>query len=86
MQDLLLIKVKLFGDYLISRCNNEDKKHEIEKSISNLNFMEVMFFITFFNKNKIDCEINNFINKFDIDNSEETKNGIKEHLDYFIQV
>jgi len=86
MQELLLFKVKEFGDFLISKCENDDKKHQIEKSVSNLNFMEIMFFITFFNKDKIDCEINNFIYKFDIDNSEETKNGIKEHLEYFIQV
>ena len=86
MQELLIDKVKEFGNYLISKSTTEEKKQEIHKSINNLNCFEIMLFICLFDKKNIDQEINKFVQKFDIENTDEIKNEIKSHLQYFINV
>jgi hypothetical protein len=43
-------------------------------------------FIILINDNKMDEQIHEFINKFNLNDSEESKNKIKEYYKYFLEV
>ena len=46
----------------------------------------MMFFITFLDETKIEIYINDFINSYKIQDNIETRDTIKNYLEYFIQV
>ena len=86
LEPLLLEKINEFGLYLISVCNNEDKKELIHKKIIKMDFIEILLFITLFDKSKIDTEIHKMVNELCIEYNDDVINKIKNQLDYFITV
>ncbi len=80
---LLRQKIEELGHFLVSICDNENKKKEIKDSLIDLPFYKILLFITFLDKDK---QINDFINLFSLNNTEENRDKILEYLNYFLQI
>ena len=83
---LLKDKIKQLGEYLISICENETKKKDIIDALIELPSYKILLFVSFLDLNKIDNQINDLINLFQLNDNTENKNQIKEYINYFIQV
>ena len=86
VEQLLKQKVSEFGEFLVSICNSESKKSEIQNEIQHMKIEFILLFIMFLDKNKLSGEINNLIHKFDLIDTEENRNQIQKYIDYFVQV
>jgi hypothetical protein len=86
IETILKNKVKELGEYLISICENDNKKDDIKNALIDLPTYKILLFVSFLDKNKIDNQINDFIKLFSISNTNETRENIKSYIDYFIQV
>ena len=86
LEPLLLEKITEFGLYLISVCNDEDKKEMIHKKIMKMNFIEILLFITFFDQSQIDTGIHKLVNDLCIEYNDDVIEKIKNQLEYFIKV
>ena len=86
VKQLLKQKVSQFGEFLISVCNNESIKIEIQNEIQHMKIEYILLFILFLDKNKIHNEIDKLIQKFHIIDTEETRNQIHQYIDYFLEV
>ena len=87
-QDIEIIlreKILEFSSFLISKCNNPDHVKLIEEKLNNLKFYEIMAFIVFLDENKLDSYINDLF-KYDIEDSQEIRDNIKNSLNYFLTV
>ena len=83
---LLRNKIQDLGNFLISICNNETKKKEINDTLISLPLYKILLFISILDKNKFNHQIDNFVKSFDLDNNENNREIIKEYLNYFINV
>ena len=83
---LLRNKIQDLGNFLISICNNETKKKEINDTLIALPLYKILLFISILDKNKFNHQIDNFVKSFDLDNNENNREIIKEYLNYFINV
>ena len=83
---ILKQKINELSDYLKSHCNNQDQLILIEDKLNNLKFYDIMLFILVLNENQIDTYINQFINSYQINETEEIKLTIKGYIEYFISV
>ena len=83
---LLRNKIQDLGNFLISICNNENKKKEINDTLISLPLYKILLFISILDKNKFNHQIDNFVKSFDLDNNENNREIIKEYLNYFINV
>ena len=86
LETILKEKIQELSNYLISKSNNEEQIKLINDKLSHLKFYEMMFFITFLDETKIEIYINDFINSYKIQDNIETRDKIKNYLEYFIQV
>ena len=86
MQELLTNKINDFAQYLTNNCNSEEKKELIKTKMIDLKLTDILLFITFLNANKIDSEILLFINTFELNDSDNVKEKIKEYITYFLNV
>ena len=83
---LLKDKIKNFGEFLISICQDETKIKDINNSIIDLPLYKILLFISFLDLNKIDNQINDFILLFKLENNQENRNKILENIQFFISV
>ena len=83
---LLKDKVKQLGEFLISICENETKKQDIKDALIDLPFYKILLFISFLDNTKIDNQINDFIKLFQLNDSQDNRDKIKEYIEYFFQI
>ena len=83
---LLKEKIQELGEFLISICDNDDKKIEIKEALINLPLYKILLFITFLDINKIDTQITEFVKIFCLNNTDDNREKIKEYLNYFLQI
>jgi len=83
---LLKNKIKDLAEFLLSICENENKKNEIKSALIDLPFYKILLFISFLDSNKIDNQINDFINSFQLNDTQENRDKIKEYIEYFFQI
>ena len=86
MEDLLSNKIYDFSNYIESICDNEEKKKDIKKALTDLPLYKIMLFINFLDKKQIDNQIDDFVKLFSLQNNQDNRNKIKEYIDYFIEV
>lgn len=86
MQELLKEKINEFANFLIQNCDSLEKKSLINNKLKNLQLFEIMMFINFLKKENIDTEIDTFIKLFEIKNTEEVRGGLKQKIEYFLQI
>ena len=85
-ENLLKEKICDFGQYLITICNNEHKKNDIQNQLTNMKIELILLFLMFLNENRIERDINDLINKFELIDTEQNRNQIKNYINYFIQI
>ena len=85
-ENILKQKIFDFGNYLISICNSEQKKYDIQKQLSDMKIEQILLFLMFLNENRINQDINDLIIKFELVNNSENIIEIKKHINYFIQI
>ena len=83
---LLKDKIKQLGEFLISICNDNDKKQNINDSLIELPSYKILLFISFLDLNKVENQINEIIVLFQLNDSVENRLKIREYIDYFIEV
>jgi len=83
---LLRNKIQDLGNFLISICNNETKKQEINDTLISLPLYKILLFISILDKNKFNHQIDNFVKSFSLEDSDNNREIIKEYLNYFINV
>ena len=83
---LLKNKIKDLGEFLLSICENENKKKDINDALIDLPTYKILLFISFLNHNKIDDQITDFIKLFQLNDNNENRNEIKKYIDYFLQI
>ena len=83
---LLRNKIQDLGNFLITICNNENKKKEINDTLISLPLYKILLFISILDKNKFNHQIDNFVKSFDLEDSDNNREIIKEYLNYFINV
>ena len=83
---ILRDKIKDLGQFLISICDNEEKKQTIKETIIDIPSYKLLLFVSLLDPNRIDNQINDFINIFNINDTTENRSVLKDKLDYFIQV
>ena len=86
LETILNNKIKEFGDFLISICNDNTKKVLINKSIKDLSIDKILLFVMFLDTNKIDAQINDFIKQFSLTDNLENREKIDTYLKYFLNV
>lgn len=86
LESILLEKIQCFSNYLISICNNQNHINQIKDKIGTLKFYEILLFINFLTNDKIDTYINELYKNFDINDTSDTRNDIKNYLIYFLNV
>jgi hypothetical protein len=86
LETILKNKINLFGEYLITQCNDTNKQNEIRQALTDLPTYKVLLFISFIDHNKIDTQITEFIKIFSINDTQETRNEMKKHIEYFLEV
>ena len=83
---LLKNKIKDLGEFLISICENDNKKKDIIDSLIELPSYKIILFISFLDLNKIDNQISDFIQLFQLVDNTENRDEIKKYINYFIEV
>ena len=83
---LLKNKIKDLGEFLISICNDDNKKQNIIDSLIELPSYKILLFVSFLDLNKIDNQISDLINLFQLNDTNENRQKIKEYINYFIEV
>jgi hypothetical protein len=83
---LLKNKIKDLGEFLLSICNDIDKKKDINDALIDLPTYKILLFISFLDHNKIDDQIIDFIKLFQLNDNNENRNEIKKYIDYFLQI
>ena len=83
---ILKNKIQELGQFLISICDNEEKKQTIKETIIDIPSYKLLLFVSLLDPNRIDNQINDFINIFGIIDTKENRTVLKDKLDYFIQV
>ena len=86
LENILVNKIKEFGNFLITICNKEDKKKLINETLNNLPLYKIMIFVMLLDKEKIDTQINDFIILYSINDTLDNRQKIKEYLNYYIEV
>ena len=85
IESILKEKILEFSSYLKEKCHNQDHVKQIDEKLNNLKFYEIMAFIMFLDENKLDTYINDLF-KYDIEDSQEVRDNIKNYLNYFLSV
>ena len=83
---LLKNKIKDLGEFLLSICKNENKKNEIKTALIDLPVYKILLLISFLDSNIIDNQIIYFINSFQLNDTQENRDKIKEYIEYFFQI
>ena len=86
VETIIKDKVKDLGNYLISICEDENKKQDIRDSLIELPTYKILLFISFLDLDKIESQIDDFIKLFKLNNSNENRIEIKKYIDYFIEI
>ena len=86
LENILRNKINELSDYLKSFCNNDEQIHLIQNKLQNLKYYEIMLFILSLKETEIEIYINQFIHTYQINETEEIRQTIKEYLIYFINI
>ena len=86
LETILRNKINELSDYLKSFSSNDDQIHLIQDKLNNLKYYEIMLFILSLKETEIETYINQFINTYQINETEDIRDTIKEYLQYFISV
>ena len=80
-------KIIQYGNFLISVCNDDNKKLFIQNKVNNLKSYDIMLMMIFYSlKEDKDTEIRNLMKEFSIIDNDDNFNEIKEQLNYFLNV
>ena len=83
---LLKNKIQELGEFLLSICENETKKQDIKNALIDLPSYKILLFISFLDLNKVNEQINDLINLFQLNDTSDNRLKIREYINYFIQV
>ena len=86
IKEILYSRIDEFKNVVINQCNDEENKIKIDTVFKDIWFSKIMMFIILINDNKMDEQIHEFINKFNLKDDEEWKNKIKDYYKYFLEV
>ena len=86
LETILREKINELSNYLKSFCNNQEQVNLIEHKLNNLKYYELMLFILSLKETEIETYINQFINTYQIHETEEIRKFIKDYLEYFISI
>ena len=86
LETILREKINELSHYLKSFCNNDDQIQLLEHKLNNLKYYELMLFILSLKETDIELYINQFINTYQIHETEEIRRFIKDYLEYFISI
>jgi hypothetical protein len=86
LEIMLKDKVKELGEFLIEICLDETKKRDIKDTLIDLPMYKLLMFISFLDTNKVDHQIDDFVRLFKLDNTEDNRTKIKDHIQFFISV
>lgn len=86
VETILKTKILDLSNYLKSNCNNNEQIELITHKLDNLKYYEIMLFISFLNINKIDEYCNQFIQTYQIVETEEIRETIKDYIIYFLTI
>ena len=86
LEQILREKINELSNYLKSFCNNQEQVNLIEHKLNNLKYYELMLFILSLKETEIETYINQFINTYQIHETEEIRKFIKDYLEYFISI
>ena len=83
---ILRNKIQSLANFLISICNNENKKNMIQDTMIGLPLYKILLFISLLDKNKFNHQIDNFVKLYEINDNDYNREIIIEYLNYFINV
>ena len=86
MEEILRNKITEFGKYLLTLTEDEKKKSLITNKLLDLKYYEILLFITFLNEERKDAYIQDFVSKFQLEQSDELIEKTTEFMNYFIEV
>ena len=86
LKNILKQKINELGNYLMDNCENETKKKEIHDSLNDLPLYKLYMFICFIDENKINNHINEFIKIYNLNDTFELREKLKDYLKYFIEI
>ena len=86
LETILRNKINELSNYLKSFCNNQEQVNLIDKKLNNLKYYELMLFILSLKETEIETYINQFINTYQIHETEDIRKFIKDYLEYFISI
>ena len=83
---ILKNKIRELACFLISICDSEDNRKNIEDSLLDLPTYKIMFFLSFLNRDKIDNQIDDFIKIYSLIDTIDNREKIKDSINYFLEV
>ena len=86
IESILRNEILELSNYLKSKCNNNEQIELISHKLDNLKYYEIMLFISFLNINKVNEYCDQFIHTYQIVESEEIRDKIKNYIIYFISI
>ena len=86
LEIILKDRVKTLGEFLISICQDEIKKKAIKDTLIGIEYYKILMFITFLNVDTIEDKINYIIKIFKLNDTEDNREKIKNHINYFIDI
>ena len=86
LEIILREKINELSDYLKSFSSNDDQIHLIQDKLNNLKYYEIMLFILSLKETEIETYTNQFIHTYQLIETEEIRQTIKQYLLYFINI
>lgn len=86
IKKILFEKINEFREDLLLIIVKDEQKQKINEIYKDMSYFKIMFFIGTLNQEKIDSHIKEFMEKLEIEYSEDNYNLIKKHYDRFIEI
>ena len=86
LENILRNKINELSDYLKSFCDNDEQIHLLEQNLNNLKYYELLLLIMSLKESEIGTYTNQFFHIYQINETEEIRQTIKEYLLYFINI
>ena len=86
LEIMLKDKIRELGNFLVSICEDDNKKKDINDTLIDLPMFKILLFISFLDLNKIDHQINDFISLFKLSDTQENRHKIFNYIQFFINV
>lgn len=86
IKELLQGSILDFKNDIVKLIKNNDYKEKLNDSFEKLDQTKILLFIFLINKNNMQNQINEFIEKFEIENTTENFEKIEKWYDYFLEI